>query len=328
MNILKYSILLTIFLECVIASGRSFERDGIMALKQQSEFESTKNWREWKRRMNLYDKVVTRSVRFIAGFINQFKWTKRPTLAALFIKRLDMVDEVLNKIKYDDEDLCYLTRDRPELAESHANFFKLMSKIQDPRYQNVAVSEGVNNLFKANKHDSVIPLIDALESSTLSRTVKDHAIQQAFYEGAWRGIKYFVERFHEHPAITSKDYANGLVNSWKWGKSTPDFRFLLNQADQGDLKKAMQRDKYKKDQDFRKAIDDAFPNAGPAGERHERPLKREIAKFAMKIFIGIEGLEPLGKENALGGIILDYLVGESDGTSGEKGAIEEIQEVD
>ena len=36
----------------------------------------------------------------------KLKDAKRPTLAALFIKRPDIVDEVLNKIKYDDEDLC------------------------------------------------------------------------------------------------------------------------------------------------------------------------------------------------------------------------------
>ena len=35
----------------------------------------------------------------------------------------------------------YLTDDRPELAESHANFFKVIDKIKDPRNQNIAVSE-------------------------------------------------------------------------------------------------------------------------------------------------------------------------------------------
>ena len=38
----------------------------------------------------------------------------------------------------------------------------------------------------------------------------------------------------------------------------------------------------------------------------------------MKTFSEIGGLEPLGKENALGGIIGSYLVGESEGTKGEK----------
>ena len=43
-----------------------------------------------------------KSVEFIIGFINQVENAKRRTLAALFIKRPDMVDEVLKKIKYDD----------------------------------------------------------------------------------------------------------------------------------------------------------------------------------------------------------------------------------
>ena len=35
---------------------------------------------------------------------------KRPTLAALFIKRPDIVDQVLKKIKYNDDDLSEFDR--------------------------------------------------------------------------------------------------------------------------------------------------------------------------------------------------------------------------
>ena len=52
------------------------------------------------------------------------------------------------------------------------------------KIKNGLLENGVINLFEAKKHDSVIPLIDALESSTLSRNVKDAAIQQAFDQGA------------------------------------------------------------------------------------------------------------------------------------------------
>ena len=141
---------------------------------------------------------------------------------------------MLKKIKYDDDDLKDLTDYRPELAESHENFFKVIDKIKNPKNQELAVRDGVINLFNAKKHDSVIPLINALESSTLSRNVKDVAIQEAFYEGAGRGIKDIVEEFHEHPAITSREYANGLIDSWNNDKLTV-FPFLLAQADQGDL---------------------------------------------------------------------------------------------
>ena len=99
--------------------------------------------------------MVTKSVEFIIGFINQVGDLKIPTLAALFIKRPDMVDQVLKKIKYDDYDLVNLTDYRPELAESHDKFFKLMDKINDPENQEWAVKWGVTNLFKVKKHDSV-----------------------------------------------------------------------------------------------------------------------------------------------------------------------------
>ena len=86
---------------------------------------------------------MTKNVEFIAGFINQVGNAKRPTLAALFIKRPDKVDEVLKKIKYDDYDLTHLTFSRPELAESHENFFKAIDKIKDPENQEGAVRGGV-----------------------------------------------------------------------------------------------------------------------------------------------------------------------------------------
>ena len=82
------------------------------------------------------------------------------------------------------------------------------------------------NLFNAKKHDSVIPLIDALEKRQFNgRDLTNAAIQEAFYEGAWRGIKDIVEEFHEHLAITSKEYANGLIESWENNKSKTDFHF-------------------------------------------------------------------------------------------------------
>ena len=65
--------------------------------------------------------------------------------------------------------------------------------------------------------------------------MKDAAIQEAFYEGASEGIKDIVEELHEHPAITSEKYADGLIKSWNNDKLTV-FQFLLAQADQGDLK--------------------------------------------------------------------------------------------
>ena len=78
-------------------------------------------------------------------------------------------------------------------------------------------------------------MINALEKRQFNgRDLKNIAIQEAFYEGAWRGIKYIVEEFHEHPTITSEEYANGLIRSWEM-IIRRHFLFLLTQADQGDL---------------------------------------------------------------------------------------------
>ena len=249
-----------------------------------------------------------KSVEFIIGFINQVKNLKGPTLAALFIKRSGVVDEVLETIEYNDGDLMGLTDHRPELAEPPYILFNVIDKIKDPENQEEAARWGVINLVNANKHDSVIPLVNALEKRQFnSRDLTNAAIQQAFHQGAWRGIKYIVEEFHEHPAITPELYADGLIDSWKYDKSNT-FPFLLDQADQGDLEKVKRDDKYKKDPEFSKAIDDAISKAGPAGTRHARPAERvRLAKETFSEFPSTN-LSPKnggGPEN----IIFDYILG-------------------
>ena len=200
-------------------SESNVEEDVIEAVEEDGFVSIKRDWEKWRNRNDLFDYVVTKSVEFITGFINQVGNAKRPTLAALFIKRSDEVDQVLKKIKYDDNDLMYLTDHRPELAESHDKFFNAIDKINDPEYQEDAVRSGVINLFNAKKHDSVIPLINALEKRPFNgRKLKNVAIQWAFYQGAWRGIKDIVEEFHEHPAITSERYADGLIESWEYDK--------------------------------------------------------------------------------------------------------------
>ena len=74
-------------------------------LKRKDLKASREIGRKWKDRNDLFDYVVMKSVEFIIGFINQVEDAKRPTLAALFIKRPDEVDQVLKKIKYNDDDL-------------------------------------------------------------------------------------------------------------------------------------------------------------------------------------------------------------------------------
>ena len=49
--------------------------------------------------------MVMKSVEFIIDFINQVEGATWRTLAALFMKKPDIVDQVLERIKYNDGDL-------------------------------------------------------------------------------------------------------------------------------------------------------------------------------------------------------------------------------
>ena len=119
--------------------------------------------------------------------------------------------------------------------------------IKDPKKQESVVESGVRNLFYTKKRDSIISLINALEERTFNgRKLDNTAIQEAFSSGAFKGVKYIVEKLHEHPAITSKDYAEGLIESWRHDRSRMVFPILLARADQGDLKEVEENDKYKK----------------------------------------------------------------------------------
>ena len=105
---------------------------------------------------------------------------------------------------------------------------------------------GCQYLFRAGRHDLVVPLVNALGKRTFkSNILKEEAIQMAFYEGAERGNQDIVEEYHEHPAITSEEYAVGLYESWNNGEPNQIFPFLLKQADQGDLDKAKEEYAYK-----------------------------------------------------------------------------------
>ena len=75
------------------------KEDVIEALEREGKDlkASRETGKSGKDRNDLFDEVVTKSVEFIVGFINQVEDAKIPTLAALFIKRPDIVDEVLRR---------------------------------------------------------------------------------------------------------------------------------------------------------------------------------------------------------------------------------------
>lgn len=279
MNILQLSLLLAILLKCVISSVSGVAPDVIKALSDEEKWRGFKSIKKdyltkWQYRNDLFDEVVMKSVEFIVGFINQAEWAKRYTLAALFLKRSDKVDEVLEKIKYEDTDLKDLTGYRPELAESHDKFFNLIDKINGLKNQELAVAKGIMSLFDVKKHASVIPLIDALGNRLFNgRKLMGCAIQEAFCDGALYGIEYFIGKFHEHPAVTSERYAQGLVISWK-KENLAVFQFILAQADQDDLKQTKKDYGRVGDLKFRRAIKEAMEKAPPIGTRHARFSER------------------------------------------------------
>ena len=61
-----------------------------------------------------------------------------------------------------------------------------------------------------------------------SDRLEEGAIQLAFCEGSRSGNQDIVGIYYEHPAITSKRYADGLYTSWNWGKPDQVFAFLLS----------------------------------------------------------------------------------------------------
>ena len=107
------------------------------------------------------------------------------------------------------------------------------------------------------------------------------------------GIKDIVEKFHEHPAITPERYAYRLRVSWTSDESKTIFRFLLTQADQGDLENARQRKTYEEDQEFRDEIDKTMKIAPSVGMRHGRFLER--TKLVIKA-LEEEGFESIKRD--------------------------------
>ena len=86
------------------------------------------------------------------------------------------------------------------------------------------------------------------------------------------------------------------------------------------MEEAKKRDKYKEDQEFRKAIDDAFSKAEPAGARHARPAEREKeSSLPRRHLVKSQALIIGSKEG--GGpedIIFDYFLVNQKGEQGVK----------
>ena len=119
----------------------------------------------WELRDDLPNYVIAEGPDVTVKLIKNVKDknAKRCLLAALFDRGGGMIDQVLGRISYKDEDLWRLTDYRPELASSHEKLFNILDKIEAPGCQSEVVQGGIINLFKAGMHDSIIPLVKALD---------------------------------------------------------------------------------------------------------------------------------------------------------------------
>ena len=150
------------------------------------------------------------------------------------------------------------------------------------------------------------------ERTFKSDRLKEVAILKAFWEGTRRGNQGIVELYCEHPAITSREYAEGLYQSWNNGKPNQVFPFLLKQADQGDLDLAKKGYAYGDYSKFHLAIDEAFKAALPAGSRI---ISVEKVQCVLEVLVPITRASD---EYGPGRIIKDYLLGEKENTKKHK----------
>ena len=229
MNIVHVLILFVILLKCVIASADDVASDVIKVVDRKKFEEIRRSWEHWRDRKDLFNYVVTKRIDFIVEFIQQIYDSKRRILEALFDKRPGLVDGVLKRITYEDDDLVFLARDRPELARSLEKFFNILGKMKHLAGQELAIYWCLRSLFDDRKYSLVIRLIHALEMRFRSQTLNDAAVRSAFDISAMRGTRYFVNKFYGHPAVTHKTYADALEKSWDYGKPDANFEFLLSQ---------------------------------------------------------------------------------------------------
>ena len=207
MNILSVFVLLAIPLKCVVASGDTLGVEFREAVDGENVGWLMMNRNSWVGRKDLLDDVITRGVDVTVRLIQSVgEFAKKCVLAALFDKGEGMIDEVLEKVEYNDRDLEGLTFYRKELASSPEKFFRILDKIEEPEKQEWVVRQSVFYLFRAGGHDLVVPLVNALGKKTFkSKRLRKKAIHEAFDLGAQNGNQDIVRFYYENPAITSKD---------------------------------------------------------------------------------------------------------------------------
>jgi len=242
---------------------------------------------------------------FIFNFARQARIENSYLLVPLHRKKSpEMIKEAFKVFKFDQHVLKLAASD-PELMCFPNGLFNLLGKIEKQEDREWAIGHGVGNLFNNKRVDYIEPLLNAFESNESFKHLKDVAIKTAFISGSNHRNKPIVERFHDHHAVTSEVYAQGVIYSGRWSTRNPNFIFLLGGADQDDLNAVKKHWEYKQISDeFKKAIEGALLTAKPDGAR----LDTHRAKAVMELFWEDERM---GIPIVLSQIIASYFVDES-----------------
>jgi len=216
-----------------------------------------------------------------------------------------MIEEACKVFKVDQYHLTHAASD-PKLICSPDDLINLLGKMKNQRHQVKAIEDGVWHLFGNKRTECLDPLLNALEGNESFKYLKGIAIKRAFREGYDRGNKPIVERLYDNSAVTSDDYAQGLIHSGIRSTQDPTFIFLIGEADQGDLNAVKKQWLYEdRSNDFKKALEDALLTAMPGGDRLNRVQR---TKHTMKM---IEKDSSMNMPKVISQLIGYYLVDES-----------------
>ena len=228
------------------------------------------------------DMVESNDPSSIINIIKQANLVNWSTLTEIYQKGSKAnIEEILGEINFSQDDFITAASSH-ELACLPEKFIGLLGKIKTLGGQESAVKGGIEALFASESIECIAPLKDALEGQGfLKERLEEITIQATFKNGVEKEDEALVRSLYDHPAITSKVYAEVLVISERDSASTPIAQWLLTKADNDDLLAVMEANNDERwSTRFLHAIRDAMCKAKPKGARHSSPSKQtaEIAK--------------------------------------------------
>ena len=224
--------------------------------------------------------IETKDSDFIVNFIKQSERIDEWAVVALYMKgSKETREKVFGEIGFGQITLK-VAAESSELMCSPEKLFDLLGRIKTSEGQEDAIDGGIWVLFKEKRTDCFDSLLAALKGKEfLNKHLEEVAIREAFEAGVYHHDDMWVERFFDHPAVTSEVYVHGLVCSGDDNAQDPVFKWLLAEADRADLQ-TIQSDEYYADRntEFHDAVEQALRTASPAGSRPSTPEKAKRAK--------------------------------------------------